>query len=224
MFLIFAKATSVTQCLPMRLFRFFFLLSLLCLVMFSCSQQNTEELFETNTTKSTSSQISVRDRPQNPADSLEGDDSNYTVSLSNTGDISIDQETFSEMIDLNEDGQCFDKKTGNFLDGRYRLLSPNGILLSSTAFRSGFYHGEKQEFHENGIVSVSSNYLFGKKNGKEQWNSDGGMKIYEAHFRLGSLEGMETAWNEEGEVLSRYLFQGGKMVERFVENGVVVGK
>ena len=40
----------------------------------------------------------------------------------------------------------------------------------------------------------------------------------------GSLEGMETTWNEEGEVLSRYLFQAGKVVERFVENGVVVGK
>jgi len=208
----------------MRLFRFFFLLCLLCLVMSSCSQQNTEESFETNATKTISSPISVRDQPQSPADSLEGDDSNYTVSLSDVGDVSIDQETFSEMIDLNEDGQCFDKKTGSFLEGRYRLLSPNGILLSSTAFRNGFYHGKKQEFHENGIVSVSSNYLFGKKNGKEQWNSEGGMKIYEANFRLGSLEGMETAWNEEGEVLSKYLFQAGKVTERFVENGVVVGK
>ena len=158
----------------MRLFRFFFLLSLPCLVISSCSQQNTEESFESNATKTTSSQISVRDRPQNPAESIEGDDSNYTVSLSITGDISIGQETFSEMIDLNEDGQCFDKKTGSFLEGRYRLLSPNGVLLSSTAFRNGFYHGRKQEFHENGIVSVSSNYLFGKKNGKEQWNSEGG--------------------------------------------------
>lgn len=208
----------------MRLIRFFFLLSLPCLVISSCSQQNTEELFETNATKTTSSPISVRNRPQNPSDSIEGDDSNYTVSLSNAGDISIDQETFSEMIDLNEDGQCFDKKTGSFLEGRYRLLSPNGILLSSTSFRNGFYHGKKQEFHENGIVSVSSNYLFGKKNGKEQWNSEGGMKIYEANFRLGSLEGIETTWNEEGEVLSRYQFQTGKVVERFVENGVVVGK
>ena len=192
--------------------------------MFSCSQQNTENSFESNATKTTSSQISVHDRPQNSADSLEGDDSNYTVSLSDTGDISIDQETFSEMIDLNKDGQCFDKKTGSFLEGRYRLLSPNGVLSSSTAFRKGFYHGRKLEFHENGIVSVSSNYFFGKKNGKEQWNSEGGMKIYEANFRLGSLEGMETTWNEEGEVLSRYLFQAGKVVERFVENGVVVGK
>ena len=159
-----------------------------------------------------------------PEEKLQGSDSNYSVDLSAPGSISIDQATFSETIDLNEDGQCFDRQTGDLIQGQFRVFSQNGSLLSSSFFRDGLYHGKREDYHENGVASVSSNYLYGKKSGKEEWHSANGIKTYEANFGQNLIEGLETTWDEDGQVVSRYRFEGGKLVERLIENGITVGQ
>ena len=153
-------------------------------------------------------------------DEYQDGESNYSAVLSSHDTISLDQATFSEMVDFNEDGQCFDKKTGAMIEGRFKILSQSGFLLSTSSFKNGFYHGKREEFHENGVPSLSSNYIFGKKNGVEQWRSENGIKTYEVKFREGVIEGIETAWGENGKVISKFRFKEGVVVERLIENGV----
>ena len=64
------------------------------------------------------------------------------------------------------------------------------------------------------MTSISSNYFYGKKNGKEEWRAENGIKTYEANFREGLIDGIETTWNEDGQVVSKYRFEEGKLVER----------
>jgi len=202
---------------------FSIILVLLCFVMLSCSRESAEETPD-DEKKSPAPLTSSGKLMHGSEERFEAIESNYSVDLSSPGAISIDQATFSEAIDLNENGQCFDKQTGDLVEGQFRIISQNGSLLSSSSFRNGFYHGKREDYHENGVASVSSNYLYGKKNGKEEWRSENGIKTYEANFRQDLIEGLETTWDEDGQVISKYRFEGGKLVERLIENGTAVSQ
>jgi len=202
---------------------FSLLVVFLCFVIFSCSRESVEETPD-DERKSPVSSSSSGKFMQGSGERFEASESNYSVDLSSPGVISIDQATFAETIDLNENGQCFDKQTGDLVEGQFRIISQNGSLLSSSSFRNGFYHGRREDYHENGVVSVSSSYLYGKKNGKEEWRSENGIKTYEANFRHDLIEGLETTWDEDGQVISKYRFEGGKLVERLIENGITVSQ
>jgi hypothetical protein len=198
---------------------FFFVMVIVYFAISSCSRENEEGTSgaEQGELAPLSSRGKLIDQSM---DEYQDGESNYSAVLSSPDTISLDQATFSEMIDFNEDGQCFDKKTGTMIEGRFRILSQTGSLLSSSSFKNGFYHGKREEYHENGVPSLSSNYIFGKKNGLEQWRSENGIKTYEANFRQGAIEGIETAWGENGQVLSKFRFKEGEVVERLFENGV----
>ena len=207
----------------MSTYPFFFVMAFVLFVISSCSRESQED-----TSRAESGTFAQLRKSENSIDqSMDGyqdGESNYSAVLSSTDTMSIDQATFSEMIDFNEEGQCFDKKTGGMIEGRFRILSQTGSLLSSSSFKNGFYHGKREEYHENGVPSLSSNYIYGKKNGVEHWRSETGIKTYEANFRQGLIEGIETAWGENGQVISKFRFKEGEVVERLIENGVVLKK
>jgi len=196
---------------------------LLCFVMLSCSRESVNET-PSDEKNLPAPLISGSNLTEGSGERFEASESNYSVDLSVPGAISIDQATFSEMIDLNENGQCFDKQTGGLIEGQFRIISQNGFLLSSSSFRNGFYHGKREDYHENGVVSVSSSYLYGKKHGKEEWRSENGIKTYEANFRQDLIDGLETTWDADGQVISKYRFEGGKLVERLIESGITVSQ
>ena len=194
-----------------------------CVFLSSCSRESAEETAgekRKTANPSTSNANSIHE----PGARFQSNESNYSVDLSSQVAVSIDQASFSEAIDLNENGQCFDKQTGRVIEGQYRILSQSGDLLSSSSFRNGFYHGKREDYHENGVTSISSNYFYGKKNGKEEWRAENGIKTYEANFREGLIDGIETTWNEDGQVVSKYRFEEGKLVERLIENGITVSQ
>lgn len=204
---------------------FSLLLGFLCYMISSCSQESQEgETLgggERNSSVHSSSSGILTPALQGR---FQESESNYSVDLSSSGVISVDEATFSEMIDVNENGQCFDKQTGDLIEGQFRVFSQDGSLLSVTSFRNGFYHGKREDYHENGVASVSSSYLYGKKDGKEEWHAEDGIKTYEATFKQDLIEGWETTWNEDGVVISQYRFEGGQVVERLVENGISVSQ
>ncbi|MBT3636266.1 MAG: hypothetical protein HN531_04965 [Opitutae bacterium] len=202
---------------------FALLVVFVCFVMLSCSRESVEETPDDE--KKSPVPLSSGSNLTHGSEGVnQGSESNYSVDLSAPGAISIDQATFSEAIDLNENGQCFDKQTGDLLEGQFRIISQNGSLLSSSFFRGGLYHGKREDYHENGVTSVSSSYFYGKKNGKEEWRAESGIKTYEANFRQDLIEGLETTWDEDGQVVSKYRFEGGKLVERLIENGTAVSQ
>ena len=194
-----------------------------CVFLSSCSRESGEETAG-DKRKSVNPSMSNANSIHESGGRFQSNESNYSVDLSSPIAVSIDQASFSEAIDLNENGQCFDKQTGRLIEGRFRIFSQSGALLSSSSFRNGFYHGKREDYHENGVTSISSNYFFGKKNGKEEWRSENGIKTYETNFREDLIDGIETTWNEDGQVVSKYRFEQGKLVERLIENGMVVSQ
>ena len=194
-----------------------------CFFIPSCSRESEDQGTEEKGKSSSPSMFNSNliDEAVNP---FQSGDSNYTANLSSTVLISVDQATFSEAIDINENGQCFSKQTGEVIEGRYRIVSQSGSVLSTSSFRNGFYHGARVDYHENGVASISSTYLYGKKNGKEEWRSEKGIKTYEANFRDDLIDGIETTWNEDGQVVSKSRFEKGKLVEQLIERGIGVSK
>ncbi len=194
-----------------------------CVFLSSCSRESEEKTAE-NKRKSANPSMSNANSIHESGGRFQLNESNYSVDLSSPVAVSIDQVSFSEAIDLNENGQCFDKQTGRVIEGQFRIFSQSGALLSSSSFRNGFYHGKREDYHENGVASISSNYFYGKKNGKEEWRSENGIKTYEANFREGLIDGIETTWNEDGQVVSKNRFEEGKLVKRLIENGIAVSQ
>ena len=140
-------------------------------------------------------------------------ESNYTGEpLTASSVVTIDQASWEEIIEFDEENRGFDSRTGNFLEGKVKVYDPEGHLSGLYNYKNGFLHGSSEDYHLNGVVSLSVNYLHGKKHGKEEWFTEDGSTTYEANFKDDVMDGPEITWGEEG-AFTEIIYSNGKVVE-----------
>ena len=140
-------------------------------------------------------------------------ESNYTgEQLSASSVVTIDQASWEEIIEYDEENRAFDSRTGNFLEGKVKVYDPEGHISGVYNYKDGFAHGISEDYHLNGVVSLSVNYLHGKKHGKEEWFTEDGAPTYEANFKEDVMDGSEITWGEEG-AFTEIIYSNGKVVE-----------
>ena len=141
-------------------------------------------------------------------------ESNYTMeSLASSDIVTYDYGAWEKFVEFNEEGQGSDSRTGELIEGTYKVLGQDGNLSGVYNFKNGHPHGIWEEYHPSGVLSISSTYLQGKRHGKVQWQTEEGRKTYEANFIGGRMDGKELIWDENGAVISEITYRSGKIDE-----------
>ncbi len=89
----------------------------------------------------------------------------------------------------------------------------SGKLRQREPMVEGRQHGIGSYWHENGVKYADIPWTMGKKNGKFTLYREDGSMDQSLCYLEGALHGVSTWYDKEGQVISKGVYQGGKLVK-----------
>lgn len=118
-----------------------------------------------------------------------------------------------EKIYNKQNGQLMDNKhmKNDVLDGLWDHYSDQGILIETSSYADGIYHGEQLVYSESGsgLVIELSNYFNGKKEGEHIKTYDNGQVAVKGQYYNDLETGEWLTYNEEGVLQSQINYEEG---------------